>query len=298
MFPTISLTKGSRLAMLAPIAGFAVAALIATSLPAQAATSVNLTGISNFAVLAGQGITNTGPTSVSGTAGGDMGSSPVGSFTGDTLVTTTGTKYLAVDSAVTSAQTTLVSAYNDAAGRTSTATISADLAGQTLVPGVYTSASTMLLSGLLTLDGRGDPNAVFIFQVGSGLTTMSASSVAFTNGARACNVFWQVGSTAIFGSNSTFAGHVFALTSITAATGATFDGQLLARNGSVTLDTNTIHNNRCATLPTPVASTVDGGTLPHTESGWVGTALLGAVVAVGGVAVLAARRRRVRHVKV
>lgn len=244
----------------AAIAVIAIVGLIASGIPSNAETPVGLGSTSNFAVLAGSGITNTGPTTISGTAGGDMGSSPTGTFTGDTLVTTTGTKYTAVDSVVTAAQTALTTAYNDAAGRTSTATVSADLGGQTLVSGVYTSASSLALTGNLVLDGAGDPNAVFIFQAGSTLTTASASSISFINGAQACNVFWQVGSSATFGTSSTFAGHVFALTSITATTGATFDGQLLARNGAVTLDTNTITNNVCAAAPTPTVTATDTAT--------------------------------------
>ena len=244
----------------AAIAVIAIVGLIASSIPSNAETPVGLGSTSNFAVLAGSGITNTGPTTISGTAGGDMGSSPTGTFTGDTLVTTTGTKYTAVDSVVTAAQTALTTAYNDAAGRTSTATVSADLGGQTLVSGVYTSASSLALTGNLVLDGAGDPNAVFIFQAGSTLTTASASSISFINGAQACNVFWQVGSSATFGTSSSFAGHVFALTSITATTGATFDGQLLARNGAVTLDTNTITNNVCAAAPTPTVTATETAT--------------------------------------
>lgn len=244
----------------AAIAIIAIIGLIAGGVASNAETPVGLGSTTNFAVLAGSGITNTGPTTVSGSAGGDIGSSPTGTFTGDTLVTTTGTKYTAVDSVVTAAQTALTTAYNDAAGRTSTGTVSADLGGQTLVSGVYTSASSLALTGNLVLDGAGDPNAVFIFQAGSTLTTASASSVSFINGAQACNVFWQVGSSATFGTSSSFAGHVLALTSITATTGATFNGQLLARNGAVTLDTNTITNNVCAAAPTPTVTATETAT--------------------------------------
>jgi LPXTG-motif cell wall-anchored protein len=150
----------------------------------------------------------------------------------------------------------LVTAYDDAAGRTPATTVSADLGGQTLVPGVYNSAAALALTGTLTLDGQNDPDAVFIFQAGSTLTTASSSNVALINGAQACHVFWQVGSSATLGTNSNFTGHVLALTSITATTGATINGQLLARNGAVTLDTNTITNDVCAAVvtPTPTAT--------------------------------------------
>ena len=280
--------------------------LLASSIPAQAEPTVDLGLTAPFAVLAGSGISDTGPTTVDGTAGGDLGSAPTGTFVNDVQVTTTGTKYTALDATVTAAKVDLVTAYDDAALRTSTATVSADLGGQTLVSGVYSAESSMGLTGTLTLDGENDPNAVFIFQVGSTLTTAAASSVALINGAQPCNVFWQVGSSATFGTTTDFAGHVFALTSITANTGATFDGQLLARNGAVTLDTNTIHNDVCAAAPTPtpsdtisptptaspVGTTISGGPLPHTELGWQPLFYGGLALGISSSVVFLARRRR------
>ena len=123
----------------------------------------------------------------------------------------------------------------------------------TLTPGVYASESgTFQITGPLTLDAQGDPNAVFIFKTASTLVTASGSSIVFINGAQPCDVYWQVGSSATLGTFSQFAGHLMALTSITANTGATVQGQLLARNGAVTLDTNTINNALCETAtPNP-----------------------------------------------
>jgi LPXTG-motif cell wall-anchored protein len=267
--------------VIVPVIATAVVALVALIIPAisnAAQPTVNLGSTSNFAVLAGSGITNTGPTTVGGTAGGDMGSDPTPAFTGDTLVTTTGTKYTAPSAVVTAAKTALVTAYDDAAGRTPATTVSADLGGQTLVAGVYNSAAALALTGTLTLDGQNNPDAVFIFQAGSTLTTASASNVALINGAQACHVFWQVGSSATLGTNSVFTGHVLALTSITATTGATINGQLLASNGAVTLDTNTITNDVCAAVVTPTptststptptasASATTPATTPPTET--------------------------------
>jgi type VI secretion system secreted protein VgrG len=285
----------------------ALTALTALSLTlASSATAaqptVGLGTTESFAVLAGSGITNTGPTTVSGTAGGDMGSSPNGSFTGDADVTSTGTKFTAVDSKVDGAKDDLVIAYDDAAGRTPVTTVSADLGGQTLKPGVYNSASSLGLTGTLTLDAENDPDAVFIFQAGSTLTTASSSVVAMINGAQACNVFWQVGSSATFGTASDFVGHVFALTSITATTGATFQGQLLALNGAVTLDTNTIVNDKCeeapVVTPSPTASqtTDTGGELPNTDSNnWLIPLGVGAALIAAGVVFYATNRRRNKH---
>jgi uncharacterized repeat protein (TIGR01451 family) len=134
----------------------------------------------------------------------------------------------------------LTAAYNDAAGRTPATSVSGDLGGRTLTPGAYNSASSLGLTGTLTLDAQGDPNGVFIFQMGSTLITASASQVVLTGGAQAANVFWQVGSSATLGTNSTLSGNILALTSITATTGATIHGRALAINGAVTLDSNTI----------------------------------------------------------
>jgi hypothetical protein len=151
------------------------------------------------------------------------------------------------DAVASQAKQDLVTAYNDAAGRSSTATVSGDLAGRTLVPGVYTSASSLGLTGDLTLNAQGDANAVFVFQAGSTLTTGSGSHVRLIGGAQACNVYWQVGSSATIGTSTEFTGNILALTSISLKTSATLDGRALARNGAVTLDTNTVTRANCAT---------------------------------------------------
>jgi len=219
---------------------------------AQAAT-VPLGTADNFAVLAASTVTNTGPSVISG----DLGLSPGTAVTGFPPGTVTAGTVHRTDAVALLAQRDLILAYDNAAGRSSTAAISADLAGSTLTAGVYTSASSLGLSGALTLDARGDPNAVFVFQAGSTLTVGSASRVVLTGGAQACNVFWQVGSSATIGSASAFAGNVLAMMSISLTTGATLDGRALARNGAVTLDTNTITKAACAT-PTS-GSTAPGG---------------------------------------
>ena len=161
-------------------------------------------------------------------------------------MTITGTNH-AGDAVTQGAKTDLVTAYNTAAGESPTTAVPADLGGQTLTPGTYNSASSLGLTGALTLNGGGNPNALFVFQAGSTLITASASSVNLINGAQACNVFWQVGSSATLGTGSTFRGTILALTSITVTTGTTINGRVLARNGAVTLDTDTITTPTCTT---------------------------------------------------
>ena len=218
--------------------------------PASAAqATVGLGTAGSFAVLAGSTVTNTGPSVLTG----DLGVSPGTAVTGFPPGTVTGTIH-AADAVAAQAQADVTTAYNDAAGRSATATVGADLAGQTLISGVY-SGGALGLNGTLTLDAQGDPNAVFIFQAASTLVTGSASRVALINGADACNVFWKVGSSATLGTSSVFAGTVLALTSVTANTGASIAGRLLARNGAVTLDTNTVTRSLCTAAATATATT-------------------------------------------
>jgi Ice-binding-like len=235
-----------------------VASLMALTLArasGAAATAVPLGTAGSFAVLAGAGITNTGPTTV----GGDVGTFPTTSVSGAGSLTINGTNH-AGDGVAQQAKTDLVTAYNTAAAQGPTNPIVADLGGQSLSPGVYNSASSIGLTGAVTLNGGGDPNAVFVFQAGSALTTASASSVVLTGGAQSCNVFWQIGSSATLGTGSTFRGTVIALQSITVTTGVTVDGRVLARNGAVTLDTDTITRSGCATPAATTAATTTAAT--------------------------------------
>jgi hypothetical protein len=204
---------------------------------ANAATaSVSLGSAGNYAVLAASTITNTGPTTING----DLGLSPGTSVTGFPPGQVNGSVHIA-DATAVQAKNDLTTAYNDAAGRASTATVGVELGGTTKTAGVYESpAGTFGITGTLTLDAQGDPDAVFIFKAASTLITASASNVNLVNGAKADNVFWKVGSSATLGTYSTLRGNVLALTSITVTTGVTVDGRTLARNAAVTLDTNTI----------------------------------------------------------
>lgn len=278
----------------AAIAFTAFALLMTASGTAQAAAvTVPLGTANSFVVLAGTGITNTGAT----TLNGDMGSFPTATVTNTGTITVNGVDH-GGDGVTQSAQTDLTAAYLNAAGQGPVdGTISADLGGQTLTPGVYAQATTMNLSGPvpLTLDGLGDPNAVWIFQAGADLIVGSASSVALVNGAQSCNIYWQVTSSATIGTTAAFRGTILALTSITLDTGATIVGRALARNGTVTMDSNTITRPVCATSAGGGISTGDGSTAAQVDLGrgtLVFTAAAGVVLGAAVVGVVAIRRRR------
>ncbi|WP_440099832.1 ice-binding family protein [Streptosporangium sp. H16] len=212
---------------------------------ASAATTPDLLTAADYAVLAGTTVTSTGPTVVTG----DLGVSPGTAVTGFPPGVVVGTIHSA-DADAAQAQVDLTSAYNEAAGQAVDATLPTELGGTTVTPGAYDSAAgTFEITGELTLDGQIDPNAVFIFKTASTLVTASASTVNLINGAQACNVFWQVGSSATLGTGSSFAGNILALTSITATTGVNVNGRLLARNGAVTMDTNLVTPADCEGPP-------------------------------------------------
>ncbi len=233
-----------------------LAALVAlvTPLGALAATQPRLGTAASFAVLAGAGITNTGTTTITG----DVGTFPTTSETGFASVTIAGTNH-AGDAVTQGAKNDLVQAYTDAANQTPCTPLGT-LTGQNLTPGTYCFSSSAALTGPLTLSGFG----VYIFQIGSSLTTASGSSVLLTNNAQACGVYWQVTSSATFGTNSSFQGTVMALQSITLTTSATLIGRALARNGAVTMDTNTITRPAalCSGLPTTTGPTAGSTGVP------------------------------------
>jgi hypothetical protein len=227
-----------------------VFAAVGTQSAAAQEAPVGLGTADSFAVLAGTTVTNTGPSAISG----DLGVSPGSAVVGFPPGTVTDGVIHAADAVALQAQADVTTAYDDAAGRATTDTVTADLAGQTLVSGVYTGGA-LGLTGALTLDAQGDPDAVFVFQAASTLTVASTSTVNLINGADPCNVFWQVGSSATLGTNSDFVGTVLALTSVAAATGATVEGRLLARNGEVTLDDNVITVPVCESAPPDTTTT-------------------------------------------
>lgn len=206
----------------------------------QAAVDLGAAGA--FAILAGSTVTSTGATALTG----DLGVSPGTAVTGFPPGTLTGAIH-AGDATSATAMTDLTTAYNDAEGRTlAPVTVAGNLGGLTLPPGLYKSTSSLSISsGDLTLDAQGNADAVFIFQMASTLTTTSGRAVILTGGAKASNIFWQVGSSATLGTTSAFKGTIMADQSITLNTGATLEGRALARIAAVALDGNTV------TVPAP-----------------------------------------------
>jgi hypothetical protein len=221
----------------------AVAVLVCGAAPVSAQTAPSLGAAQSFAVLAGTTVTNTGPSVIAG----DVGVSPGTAITGFPPGIIVSGVIHSADAVALSAQTAVTSAYNVLAGQPCTQDLTGlDLGGRTLTQGVYCFSSSAQLTGPLVLDAQGNANAVFIFKIGSTLTTASASSVTMINGGSLCNVFWQVGSSATLGTGTSFIGNILALTSITLTTGANVTGRTLARNGAVTLDSNSI-TATCAT---------------------------------------------------
>jgi type VI secretion system secreted protein VgrG len=228
-------------------------------------TAPTLGTASSFAVLGGQTVTNTGPTTVHG----DLGVSPGTAVTGFPPGTMVGGSIHAADALAGQAQADTTTAYNNLAGQACPAPnnlTGQDLGGLTKVAGVYCYSSSAQLTGTLTLDAANNPNAVFIFQIGSTLTTATNSAVRMINGGSPCNVYWQVGSSATLGTTTDFMGTIVALTSISLTTGARVSGRALARNGAVTMDTNTIGTANCAVGVATVTPTASATTAPAPQS--------------------------------
>jgi hypothetical protein len=206
--------------------------------PAAAQQAPTLGSAVRFAVLGGSTVTSTGPSAITG----DVGVSPGTAITGFPPATVNGTIH-AGGAVAAQAQVDATIAYNALAGAACTTVMTGqDLGGLTLTPGVYCFATSAQLTGTLTLEALGNHNAVFIFKIGSTLTTASNSAVNLRNGADACRVFWQVGSSATLGTTTAFSGTILALASITMNSGASLSGRAIARTGAVTLDSNVVGN--------------------------------------------------------
>jgi hypothetical protein len=246
------------------IAAAVVVLSTATASTASASTTIDgpvgLGTAASFGVLGGSTVTNTGPSTIAGDVGLSPGSSVTG-FPPGTL--NSGGVFHTTDTVAAQAQLDTTTAYNVAASLSPTRSGLNDLVGLTLTPGVY-SGTDLALSGNVTLSGSA--SSVWVFQAANTLITSSSSTVTMTGGATSCNVFWQVGSSATLGTNSTMVGTVMALASISSTTGTTVQGRLLARNGAVTLDdTNIVRPSNCGpagavvTSPTISSPTITSG---------------------------------------
>jgi len=255
----------------------ALLTILTCSVCLMAQTPVTLGTSGNFSVLAGSTVTNTGPTIVTGNVGVSAGSAVTGFPPGIVV----GGAIHAADAVAAAAQNDLTTAYLDAAGRPFvTFNAGGDIGGQTILPGVYRSiSSTLGITGIVTLNGNGNPNAVFIFQIPSALTTAAGNSfVNLIGGAQASNVFWQVGSSATLGTGTVFNGTILAQASVTLTTAAVLNGRALARVGAVTLDTNAVTNPGPAGVPPATLSVACPA-----SSGQLGQPYTSALVATGGL---------------
>ncbi|GEM_PF-1029471 len=243
--------------------------------PVYAATAVDLLSTKNFAVFAKTAVTDVPTSEITGDVGLSDGASITGLtcsevtgtiYDGDGGYTGGGTCYVTDAAKLTTAETDLVTASNDASGRTPTTTfVAADnqLGGKTLTPGVYAfgGATTAHLTGTLVLDGQGDPNAVWIFQASSDLITASNSVMSLINAAQACNVFWVVSTQTTLGSDSTFIGTIMSGSSVVLETDAVLYGAAMSRTAAVTLDSNTISVQYCAAVTTTATTTSVGSSI-------------------------------------
>jgi hypothetical protein len=253
-----------------------VGLLLPSTAHAAIVATINLGTAEQFSILAGSTVTNTGPTTVER----DLGVSPGSAVVGFPPGTVTPPATIHTDAVSLQAQNDLTTAYNDAETRPVNALTGSELGGLSLQGGVYAATAAppgpLQLTGTLTLDGAGNPDTVWIFQTNSTLITATDSKVALINGASACNVFWQVGSSATLGTRTSFVGNILALTSITLEDSVVVNGRTLARNGAVTLIGDVFTGPDCTPVPPTTTSTAaPGATTTSTAAPGATTTTLG-----------------------
>ncbi len=271
--------------------------LAAIPIAAAKASPVGLGTAQPFVVLSGAGVTNTGPSVLNG----DLGVSPGTSLSGFGLPAVVNGATHANDAVAGQAEADLTTAYNVAAEQPvppGNELTGVDLGGLTLGPGAYGYSTSAQLTGQLTLDAHGNPNAQFVFVIGTTLTTATASSVILTDGASPCNVYWKVGSSATLGTSTAFEGNLLALTSVSLNDSATVLGRVLARNGEVTLIDDVLTMPQCASASTPTATEAGsgGGTTTTTGTNGKGTKKSAKGTAGGGKATVSRGKKTVAGV--
>jgi type VI secretion system secreted protein VgrG len=258
--PRLTLRLASAVGVTSLSVALALAGITAGAAAANP-TTIDLGTAAAASVLGGSGVSNTG----SSVLNGDVDSSPTPAIIGFPPGVYGGTEH-AADGVAAAAQADLTTAYNAAAAAPSTSNETGlDLGGQTLTEGVYTASTAMALTGPVPLTLDGSASSVFIFQAGSTLITGSNTSIVLTGGVLACNVFWQVGTSATLGSGSSFVGNILANQSISLDTSATVQGRALARNGAVTLESNVFTAPACS-APTPPTPPTTTATTPTTST--------------------------------
>ncbi len=276
---------------------FAMAIAFAAIPVAAQAAPVNLATVGPFVALGGSTVTNTGPSVLNG----DLGVAPGTSLVGFGLPAVVNGATHDNDAVAGQAQSDLTAAYDVAAGQPvapANDLTGTDLGNRTLTAGAYRYTSSAQLTGPLTLDAQGDPNAQFVFEIAAELTTAPASSVALINGASPCNVFWQVGSSATLDTTTAFQGNLMALTSISLNNGASVIGRVLARNGQISLINNVLTRPLCAngSTPPPSVEPPSGpGAVPPSAPGSTGPATPGAGSAVGPSRAVPVAKTRARR---
>lgn len=211
----------------------------------RAATTVSLGKADGFALLSGTGISNTGKSTVQG----DLGVFPTVLFTDSGLLSLNGNYHFG-DASATSAQADLTAAYAAAVSASPVTAATSELGGQTLLPGVYSNAAGLGVTGTLTLDAKGNPGAIFIFQTAGNLATASSSQINLVNGGQSCNVYWQVGNTTSLGASSNFKGSILTNSNFVGGVGATVLGRVLSLRGSIALNSNTVTKPSCVASST------------------------------------------------
>ncbi|HUW87235.1 MAG TPA: ice-binding family protein [Candidatus Paceibacterota bacterium] len=232
--------RKARFAYAAIISMVATTLMVIATPVASAATAISLGQANNFAVLAGGGISNTGATTIQG----DLGIYPTVTYSDSGTLSLSGSYHFG-DATAIAAKTDLATAYSLAVVAAPASVFTADLGGQTLVPGIYTNPTGLGVTGTLTLDAQGNPNAVFILQTPMSLNTAASSQVNIVNGGQACNVFWQVGTTTTLGANSDFKGTILTNSNFTGGANAKVLGRILSLGGSVALNANSIIKSPC-----------------------------------------------------